>query len=101
MMAGRPKGIPFIRAYPNGDYVMQTIERPGAIDFMAGRFIANGGRYFIAVMNDGDVRMDAAIAVPDGTLHTLATEQVENGPEVVEAVDRLVRESIRHLDAVQ
>lgn len=100
MIGLSPKGIPFIRALPDGECVLQFIERPADIDVKACRFIAVGGRYFIAIASDDEVLLSAASAGPDGDLHTIATEAAPNGIQLVLAIDRLVRKSTEHLDMV-
>jgi hypothetical protein len=96
----QPKGIPFIRALPDGQAMLQFIERPVDIDVKACRFIAVGGRYFIAIISDDEVRMSAASAGPDGELREIADEVSPNGIALTLAVDRLVRKSVEHLEKV-
>lgn len=93
-----PKGIPFIRWLPNGGYIGQTIERPAAIEFQGHRFIANGGRYCIALMAPDEVIVAACVHMADGNLQEVAREVASNGPPLAEAVDNVVRASVHWLD---
>ena len=93
-----PKGVPFIRWLPNGGYVGQTIERTPVIEFMAHRFIANRGRYYIALLPPDEVIVAACVRFRDGTLQEIAREATSNGPPLADAVDKVVRASIHWLD---
>src|SRR5512139_3356597 len=91
--------IPFIRAFPNGRQQVQTIRRPIGIHLLACQFLTRGGRYLIAAHGDGTVELVAATA-GQGELCKLAEERVENGPALIDAVDRLVRASVERLNAL-
>lgn len=101
MIIGQPKGIPFFRVYPTGPLKVQTIERPAQIDVLASSFIARGGRYFIAVLSDDEVKMSAIIQGLGDDLHEVASEVCPNGVMLPLAVDRLVRASVAGIAAVQ
>lgn len=91
-------GIPFIRAYSDGTYKVQAIQRPAAVDVQACRFIALGGRFFIAIISDLEVRLCAMQRAADGNLYPIADETCMNGPPVLGAVDRLVERAAFHVD---
>jgi hypothetical protein len=101
-LAGKPQGVPFIRAYPDGSTGLSVISRPEDITAMANRFVGQGGRYLIAAMADGTVQLVAATAsVLDGELVQMAEQTVPNGVMLPNAVDQLVRDSIDALDQMQ
>ncbi len=93
--------IPFIRAYPSGERVLQTIDRGPAIYAMAIKFIARGGRYLCAMMADNHIELVAGMEASDGSLIKVAHETSGNGPELADAVDKLVKSSVEHMDTVQ
>lgn len=94
------KGIAFIRSLPDGTEVGQTIERSGPVQSEADQFIARGGRYRIALLPDGDVRV-AATVKREGEILEIYAEQVRNGPELPDCIDSVVMASIGALDEVQ
>lgn len=101
-LAGQPQGVPFVRARPDGSTGLSVIKRPEDIQAMANRFLAHGGRYLIAAMEDGTVQMVAATAsVVDGELVNMAERTVPNGVMLPNAVDELVRDSVKALDEMQ
>ncbi len=85
--------IPFIRVFPNGRNGLTEISRSAEIEKIAARFIDAGGRYLIMVEADGAVKLAAAVMLPDGEPDEAAAE---NGPALLDAVDRLVRKSVEH-----
>lgn len=98
MIGLAPKGIPFIRAFPDGGLRLEFIERPVDIDVKACRFIALGGRYFIAIISDDEVKLSAAVGGKDGEMYEVANEVSPNGIALPLAIDRLVKKSHQHLD---
>lgn len=92
--------IPFIRAFPSGEKRLQEIDRPAEIQVLANRFIAHGGRYLVAIHSDEKVELVAALGTSDG-IRKVASETTPNGPEMIDAVDRLVKASVEGLDTVQ
>ena len=84
--------IPFIRVFPNGRNGLTEITRSADIEALAHRFIAHDGRYLIMIAEDGAVKL-AAVVLVDGEPDGVAAESCGNGPELLEAVDRLVRAS--------
>ena len=79
---------------PNG--VKQRVEttRPPEIEAMASALSAKGVKFEIEVLMNGLVSLTAEM---DGELCSLAHEISPNGPEVCEAVDRLVRTTAERL----
>lgn len=101
MIIGQPRGIPFIRVFPDESLKVQTIERPAQIDVLACSFMARGGRYLIAILSDDEVRMAAVVPGVDGEPIEVAAEVSHNGIGLPLAVDRLVRDSVARIAAVQ
>lgn len=101
MIIGAPKGIPFVRVYPDNSLKVQTIERPAEIDVLASSFIARGGRYLIAMLSDDEVKMTAIVQGVGDDVHEVAAEVSPNGIALPLAVDRLVRASVARIAAVQ
>lgn len=101
MIIGQPKGIPFIRVFPDQSLKVQTIERPAQIDALACSFLARGGRYLIAILSDDEVKMTAVMSGMGDDLHEIASEVTHNGVMLPLAVDRLVRASVAGIAAVQ
>ena len=92
--------IPFIRKLPNGRRSLQEITRPDEIELLGQRFIAHDGRYLIEIQTDLKVHLTAIIDI-DGEVQAVATETCDNGPELLEAVDRLVRVSEEKIPAAR
>lgn len=95
--------IPFIRTFPSGETRLQTIDRGPDRHRDACKFIAHGGRYLILVVPGGTVEMVAVICRTGESddARAVAFEECENGPELLDRVDLLVRRSVAALDAVQ
>lgn len=92
--------IPFIYVHADGACVKQ-IERPIDVQVLADSFINRGGRYLITLFADDVVQLQAVVKGWQGEPHTVASQAAPNGIMLPFAVDRLVRESVRQLDAVQ
>lgn len=75
----------FIR--PSGRPQPVTVDRPAEIEAMAQELIEAGYRFEIEVLTTGHINMDC---VRPGADEPLAGELSRNGPEVLEAVDRMV-----------
>jgi len=94
--------IPFIRQNPNGKRSLQQIDRSPDIETKAAEFIDHAGRYLVEIVPaEGDnpgtkVHLMAIIDKAEGCVK-VAEELVENGPELLKAVDRLVAESVKHI----
>ena len=89
--------IPFIYVHADGNCVKE-IERPIDIQVAADSFINRGGRYLITMFADDVVQVQAVVAGAAGLPHTIASQHVPNGPLLLGAIDRLVRESVRQLE---
>ena len=87
--------VPFIRVFPDGKKVLSEVMRSKEITVMAHHFIAMGGRFMISkVMDrDRDVEVELIAATYDNMKQPieLAREVSDDGPELMRAVDRLVR----------
>ena len=80
---------------PNGQRKTVLIERPSEIEALADKFIAGGGWFECEVLTTGQVSLTACMNRDDGD-NDLEIEVVNNGPDVVDAVDRLVQRAIKH-----
>jgi hypothetical protein len=78
---------------PDGRRQRVWIERPADIVKMAHAIEAAGGRFEIESLTTGDVSM----TVEWGDDWPVAIAVCPNGPPVVDAVDRLVREAAKRL----
>lgn len=95
--------IPFIRSFPSGTTRLTTIDRGKELYGLACQFIAAGGRYMVMKMDDGEtVELVAALGNGPGKEPTgIACETTEDGPPMLDAIDRLVRDSVARLDKLQ
>lgn len=85
--------IPFIQALPGGGSKLASIACSEPIELMARTFLDGDGRYRMAIGIDGAVTIAATIK-RGNEIWSIADETVPNGPEVLEAVDRIVRASV-------
>lgn len=88
--------IPFIRTFPNGRRVLSTIDRPG-VAAIANVFVHAGGRYEVAVDEEGLVRLRAILVAPDGEEIECAYDSCTNTRVLPHKVDELVRDSVKWL----
>lgn len=88
--------IPFVRQYPNGRRTLSEFSCLPEVERLASQFIAAGGCYVCEIMQDGTVRLAAAVQI-DGSQEDVETEISENGPALNVAVVRLVQNSARHI----
>jgi hypothetical protein len=94
--------IPFIRSFANGTTRLTTVDRGEELYGLACQFIAAGGRYMVMKMDDGAVELVAALGNGAGNEPTgVACETTEDGPPMLDAIDRLVRDSVARLDVLQ
>lgn len=85
--------IPFTQYLrPNGRREAVEINRPDAIEAIAQRFIASGGRYTCEVLTNGMVSL-AAEKVWEGEERDVVIVLSQNGPVIDEKVDELVSKS--------
>ena len=92
--------IPFIYVFADGACGKNMEDRPPDIDLLGSTFVARGGRYVITLFADDVAQLQAVMHDARGEPYTLVTQTVPNGPLVLGAIDRLVRESMRRLDEV-
>lgn len=79
--------IPFTQYLrPDGEKRDESIDRPAEIETRAGKLIVEGVRFEAEVLRTGEISLEALLGD-----ESLASEVVLNGPEVLEAVDRLVQ----------
>lgn len=105
MTEQRLKEIPFTQyLYPQGVSSLQFIDRPEEIANLAYDVIANGYRF--AVENRyGKIVMACEpkgaraswIKEGQGFPWAIAEEKAKNGPEVIAAVDRLIKRAYEHV----
>lgn len=88
--------VPFIRGYPSKRCGVQSVERPLDIELMSKNFIDAGGLFFCEVLKDGKVNLFAVVMKGEEPVE-VESELSENGPELLEAVDGLVRRAITHV----
>jgi hypothetical protein len=90
--------IPFTQYLrPDGRQQKIEVEMPAPIEHLAFTFIKAGGRYEAEVLRTGEASLTAVYKV-DGEDQDIAIEICDNGPGVPDAVEKLVRSSIRFLD---
>ena len=94
----------FIQWLPDGTSTGRTIERSPEIAALAKRFMDKGGRYaFVAGTDDkgqSKGELVAGFTLDDsakGEMLAIADEAVANGPEIGNAIDRLVRASVANM----
>ncbi len=75
---------------PDGRKVPTEIDMPEDVEKMAHELISAGCRFEIEELSTGVIHMDCTAIGGEGPL---ALELCDNGPPVVDAVERLVRES--------
>jgi hypothetical protein len=84
--------IPFTQyLQPHGRKRMVEVERSPEIEQLAQEFIARGGYFECEALLTGHASLTAGH--PDAEEGDIAIELVMNGPDVPEAVDRLVRKA--------
>lgn len=89
--------IPFTQyLLPNGRRQRTEVDRPAEIEAIARRFIDAGGRYECEVLTTGQVILTAVMDL-EGEPQDVEMEICGNGPKVMDATDRLVRNSIKHI----
>jgi hypothetical protein len=87
--------IPFTQYLrPDGRTRDEWIDgRPPEIEQLAQQFIAAGGKFEAEVLTTGYVSLTAVFEMND-EMEDIAIRVVPNGPEVLTAVDELVREAV-------
>lgn len=88
------KPVPFTQFLrPNGVERQITIGRPEPIAELAQKLIAGGCRLETEILSTGEISMTVELGE-----ELLAIEIVHNGPEVSEAVDKLICDASRHFN---
>ena len=83
--------IPFTQfLLPRGERRQTQINRPAQIEAEADAFINSGGRFESEMLADLQTVSLTAVHKVDGDDADVACEICENGPAVLDAVDRLV-----------
>lgn len=86
--------IPFTQfMLPDGHRKRVEIDRPEHIEAIAHDLISQGVRFECEMLRTGEVSFEAL----DSDDNSLAMEVCGNGPQVLEAVDRLVSEATARL----
>lgn len=93
--------IPFIRTLPDGTTKVTTVDRGKEIGALASHFLAAGGRYLVMKMPDETVEMVAVLSNGDEEPTAVACETTEDGPPMLDAIDRLVRDSVQRVGRLQ
>lgn len=85
---------------PNGRRTSVSINRPADIEALADKFIAAGGCFECEELGDGHASLTAvAVEDEDEGSTDIAIKVVPNGPLVPDAVDALVRDAVKWLEA--
>lgn len=86
--------IPFTQYLrPDGRTRVVQVERPADIEALAQRCLAAGVRFEVEELMTLEASLAAVRDTPDGEIESLSIQVVPNGPEVLEATDRLIREA--------
>lgn len=89
--------IPFTQYLrPNGRQRAIEIDMPVEIEELAQRFIEAGGSYEAEILTTGDVSLTASFPV-DGEPEDIAIALAPNGPGIDDAVESVVRDSVKWL----
>lgn len=91
--------LPFVRQFPNGRRGLSTVEVADDVGHMGKKFIALGGAYVCEILPSGYARIAACVQGEDGKQIDVEQDACENGPNLIEAVERLVRASVKHVEA--
>jgi hypothetical protein len=85
--------IPFTQYLrPDGREIATSIDRPAEVEQLAQVVIRSGARFESEVLANGTISLECVGPEDDdGDRDSLAIELSENGPTVLDAVDRLVR----------
>lgn len=87
---------------PDGRPRPVLIDRPADVEAAAARFVAAGGKYECEELATGEVALTAVLTLDEKEgPKDVASEVCANGPPVLEAVDSLVRVSLKHIKREQ
>lgn len=93
--------VPFIQWQPDGTSVGRSIDRGAAVGAQAAKFLEKGGRYAYVIRLGGEAELVAGFPLDDGgkgEMALVAEEVIQDGPEIGEAIDRLVASSVANMD---
>lgn len=90
--------IPFVRQFPNGRRALSEFSASPEVEELGRKFIALGGAYVCEILPSGYARI-AACVQRKGKQVDVEQDACENGPPLVDAVERLVRASVKHVEA--
>lgn len=92
--------IPFTQYLrPDGEKRSVEIDRPADIETMARQLIADGARFEIEELTTLEISMTCDV-VGEEDFDVLAHEVCQNGPPVLDAVDRLVRRAFAAANSI-
>lgn len=91
--------IPFTQYLrPDGDKRHVEIDRPGDVELLAQRLLYAKAKFDIEELRTGEISMTCEMDCLNDPV--LAIEVCQNGPPVVDAVDRLVRNAFAAFKAI-
>ena len=91
--------IPFTQyLLPDGRRRPEVIDMPEEIEALAERFIKSGGRYECEMLRDMETISVTAVHLVDDEPQDVVIKLCKNGPDVVPAVEHVVRESVKWLE---
>lgn len=93
--------IAFIQWLPDGTSVGRSIDRGPVVYAQAQTFLEKGGRYACVIRLGGEAELVAGFPLDDGgkgEMALVAEEVIQDGPEIGEAIDRLVASSVANMD---
>ncbi len=92
--------IPFTQyILPNGRRRDETIDRPAEIEALADRIIQAGGRFECEMLTDLKTVSLTVVHKIGGEEGDIAIVLCKNGPDIPDAVDRLVRQAAAYIGA--
>jgi hypothetical protein len=89
--------IPFTQFLrPSGERRQTFIDMPREVALLAKRFLEEGGRYTSEMIRPGEVNLCAEFTIDDER-RDIVSLIAQNGPDIVDAVEKLIRESYKFL----
>jgi len=83
---------------PHGRATRTEIDMPAEIEAMANKFVRSGGWYESEMLSDYQTISLTACHKIDGESQDVVTKLCKNSPDVVAAVEYVVRESVKWMD---
>lgn len=96
--------LPFVRQFPanemfpKGRRALTTVEVSDELHHLGQKFIALGGAFVCEILPNGYARIAACLPDGKGGQRDVEEDACENGPPLLEAVARLVRASVKHVE---